>query len=45
MWCLIRKRKNPMGKNWERIHQPMQEVPAALNDVKKKKENLNNDVC
>ena len=33
-----------MGKNWERIHQPMQEVSAALNDAKKK-ENLNNDVC
>ena len=26
-----------MGKNWERIHQPMQEVSAALNDVKKKR--------
>ena len=37
MWCLIRKRKTPMGKNWERIPQPMQEVSAALNDVKKKK--------
>ena len=37
MWCLIRKRKNPMGKNWEHIHQLMQEVPAALNDAKKKK--------
>ena len=26
-----------MGKNWERIHQLMQEVPAALNDAKKKR--------
>ena len=33
-----------MGKNWERIPQPTQEVSAALNDAKKKK-NLNNDVC
>ena len=37
MWCLIRKRKNPMGKNWERIPQLMQEVSAAPNDAKKKK--------